>query len=519
MNGTGELVRLILRRDRIALLAWIVFMALFPLLISIATVQGYPTDADRVEFATSAAANPAELALRGPVFAPTVGALTAWTIGSSGVLLGSVVSVLLLLRHTRGDEQAGRRELVGSGVVGRHAPLAAALAVVVGGNVAIVVLAALGLIAGGLPIAGSLALGMVLGLGAIVFTAVAAVAAQLVEGVGNARGIAFAVLGLAFLVAAIGDGTGAGLVWASPLGWVRHVQAFAGEQWWVLAPLVLTSVVLGSAAFALSARRDVGAGLFAARPGPAHAGAALRSPIALAWRLHRAAIASWAAGMTVLGLMLGLAMSSLGSQLDTPAFQAFAATLGGGDVAEVFFRFVLYVLAQVVAAATVAAALRMWSQETGGLADVVLVLPVDRVRWALGHLVVTAAGAAVTLAGLGLGAGIGSGAPLAVLGSTIAYLPACLVFAGIAVVLIGWAPRLAVPVSWTLLGLSLLIDLLGEFRLVDAAVLDVSPFVRTLRPLVAGTGLTASLLVLVLVAAALMAAGAIGLRRRDVQAS
>lgn len=519
MTGAGELVRLILRRDRVVLIAWILFMGLFPMLIAIATATGYPTDADRLNFTTASAANPAELALRGPVFAPTVGGLTAWTFGSSGVLLGGVVSVLLLLRHTRGDEQSGRRELVGAGVVGRHAPLAAALAVVVGGNIAIALLAALGLVADGLPAAGAVAMGSVIGMGGILFTAVAAVAAQLVEGVGSARGLAFLVFGLTFAVAAIGDGTGSGLVWASPFGWVRHMQAFAGEQWWVLGPLVATSVMLGAAAFALSARRDVGAGLFPARPGPAHAGALLRSPIALAWRLHRAAIASWTAGLTVLGLMLGLAMGSLGSQLDTPAFQAFAATLGGGDVADVFFRFVLYVLAQVVAAATIVAALRMRSQETSGLADVVLVMPVGRMRWALGHIVVTAAGAAVTLAGLGLGAGIGYGTPLAVLGSTVAYLPACLVFAGIAVALIGWAPRAAAPVTWILLGLSLLVDLLGEFRLVDTAVLDVSPFVRTLRPLTVGTGLPLALTVLALVAAALMAAGAAGLRRRDLQAS
>ncbi|MFC4950338.1 ABC transporter permease [Pseudonocardia sp. GCM10023141] len=518
LTGAGVLVRLILRRDRIAITAWVVIMAVLPVLLAIATEKGYPAEADRLAFAAASAANPAELALRGPVFAPSVGALAAWTFGSSGVLVGGIVSVLLLIRHTRGDEQAGRRELVGAGVVGRHAPLAAALAVVVAGNVVIAVLAALGLLAHGLPVAGSIALGSAIGAGAIVFTAVAAVAAQLVEGTGGARGVAFVVFGVAFLLAAIGDGTGSGLVWASPFGWVRHIQAFAAERWWVLGPLLGTAAVLAALAFALSARRDVGGGLFAARPGPAHAGAALRSPLALAWRLHRASVLSWAAGLTMLGLMLGFAMGSLGNQLDTPAFRALAVTLGGGDVAAVFFRFVLYVLAQVVAAATIAAALRMRSQETGGLADAVLVLPVGRVRWALGHLVITAGGAALTLLGLGLGAGIGYGAPFAVLGSTVAYLPACLVFAGLAVVLVGWAPRVAVPVTWVLLALALIVDLLGEFKLVGAAVLQVSPFVRTLQSLGSGA-VGPALVLLTVVAVVLGAVGLAGLRRRDVDAA
>jgi hypothetical protein len=40
----------------------------------------------------------------------------------------------------------------------------------------------------------------------------------------------------------------------------------------------------------------------------------------------------------------------------------------------VFFRFVLYVLAQAVTAGAVVAALRMRGQEEAGLADVLLVL-------------------------------------------------------------------------------------------------------------------------------------------------
>lgn len=134
----------------------------------------------------------------------------------------------------------------------------------------------------------------------------------------------------------------------------------------------------------------------------------------------------------MLGVVLGTAMGNLGGQLDTPSFRALSAGLGGGDPTEVFFRFMLYVLAQVVAAATIAAALRMRGDETSGLVDVLLAGPVHRIRWAAGRLLVTAVGAGLMLLGLGVGAGIGYGTPLAVLPSTIAYLPACLVLGGLA---------------------------------------------------------------------------------------
>lgn len=514
--GFGRLVRLILRRDRFLLAVWVLVMSVLPAGIASATRRAYPTAADMAVFTEGALGNPAELATRGPIFAPTTGSLTAWTFGSSGVLVGGVVSLLLVIRHTRADEVAGRRELLGSGVVGRHAPLAAALAVVAGGNVVIALLAALGLAANGLAPAGGIALGLVIGAGSTLFAAVGALTAQLAEGAGAARGLAFVVLGALFAVAAVGEVGRSGLVWASPFGWARRMQAFAGEQWWVLLLFAVGIAGLTAAAFAVSARRDVGAGVLPVRLGPAVADWTLRSPLALSWRLQRAAVLAWSGGNLALGLLLGAAMGQLGSQLDTPAFRELTASLGGGAPADVFFRFVLYVLAQVGAASTIAAALRLRAQETEGTADALLAGPVGRVRWALAHLAVTALGTVAVLAALGLGAGLGYGEPLAVLGTTLAYVPACLALAAVGVALYGWLPRLAVPVTWAVLAITLLLDLLGEFRLVDRAVVGISPFVQTLEPLTTGSGLAVALAGLVAAAGLLGAAGLAGLTRRDL---
>jgi ABC-2 type transport system permease protein len=227
-------------------------------------------------------------------------------------------------------------------------------------------------------------------------------------------------------------------------------------------------------------------------------------------------VLGWTAGAGALGLLLGAAMGSVGTQLDTPAFRELTGTLGGGDPADVFFRFTLYVLAQVVTASGLVTALQMRQQETSGLADALLAAPVSRARWAAGHVLIAAATLVTGLAVLGLAAGIGHGTPLALVGTTLAYAPACLVFAGVATALFGWAPRAAVPVTWTLLGLTLLVDLLGEFRLVDRTVMGLSPFVRTLDPLTAGDGIAPALVVLALLAGGLVAAGFAGLARRDV---
>jgi len=520
LAGIGELARLIVRRDRFVLAIWLVLMALLALGLASSGIAAYPTEAERAALVGEVAANPALLAMRGPVFAPTPGALAAQGFVTSGVLFTGLASLLLVVRHTRTDEAAGRRELLGSAVVGRQSPLAAALAVVCAADLAVAALVTLSLLATGLPAGGSLALGLALGAGGMVFAGVGAVAAQLTEGAGGARTIALVVLGGLLVVAGAGDLTGSGLVWWSPFGWARHLRSFAGEQWWVFALFAGLIAVLTWVAFALSARRDLGAGLVPARPGPAVAGPALRSPLALAWRIHRGAMFGWAAGFTLLGAALGAAMRSIGGLLDSPAYRELVATTGDGDVADAFFRLVLYVLAQVVAASAVVSALQLRTQETAGLADLLLSGPVDRLRWTAGHLVLTAAGTTVVLFGLGLGAGLGYGRPLDVLGSTLAYLPACLAFAGLAVTLTGWAPRLAAPVTWSVLGLTVALDFLGEFQVADVAVLQrISPFAATAVPLTTGSGLAAALGALIVIVAGLAGVGLLGLRRRDLDAS
>jgi ABC-2 type transport system permease protein len=125
--GTGALIRLILRRDRIALPIWIVMPALLAVGVASTFTNLYPTAQARQAFAAQVASSPGETALLGPVYAPTLGGLVAWRWLVPGVVVLGLANLFTVIRHTRTDEEAGRRELLGSTVTGRHAPLAAAL--------------------------------------------------------------------------------------------------------------------------------------------------------------------------------------------------------------------------------------------------------------------------------------------------------------------------------------------------------------------------------------------------------
>ena len=206
MTGLGLLTRFILRRDRVVLPICVAIAAGFVLITASSFQDLYPTAADRAHFAATIEGNGTYTAIYGPARAlDTIGGLTAWRTGSTLAVIIALMNMLLVGRHTRAEEERGRTELVRAGAVGARAPLAAALTVVIGMDVLIAVIVALGLIAMGLPAAGSIALGASLAAGGIVFAGVGAVAGQLTEGVRAANGLAGAALGAAFLLRAAGD--------------------------------------------------------------------------------------------------------------------------------------------------------------------------------------------------------------------------------------------------------------------------------------------------------------------------
>lgn len=234
LAGTGALIRLILRRDRFLLPIWVLVLAVIPVSAPAGFEQLYPTAAERQAFADTAGSNPGFIALYGPLFNSSIGGLSAWRMGAFPIFV-ALASLLTVIRHTRTEEEAGRRELLASTVVGRQAPLAAALIVPVAANLLLATLLSLGLILQDLPAGGSIAFGLAFATPGFVFAAVAGLISQFTQGAGAARGIAISVLGLAVLLRAAGDVSDedsgwSWLSWISPIGWAHRVRAFADER-------------------------------------------------------------------------------------------------------------------------------------------------------------------------------------------------------------------------------------------------------------------------------------------------
>jgi ABC-2 type transport system permease protein len=375
------------------------------------------------------------------------------------------------------------------------------------------------------PVAGSLALAGSISAVGLVFVGITTVAAQVTSTGRGTLGASSIVLLVAFVLRAVGDISGNALRWLSPIGWAQSVRAFAGEQWWTLALCVVVAVVLFVVAGWLFNRRDLGSGLLAVRPGRAHAGRTLSTPLGLAVRLQRGVLVGWVVGLFVTGIVDGSIADEIEEMIeDNPVYADIFTQLGGGSITDAFLSTALVMLALIASGYPISAALRMRTEENAGRADSVLAAPVSRWRWMASHLVVTVGGAILIVAAGGLGTGVGVAVVLddpdqvlRLTGASLVTVPPVLVLTGITVALYGLVPKAALG-AWAALAVVAVVGFLGEVLRLPAWTRDLSPFEHV--PAVPAVDVRwLPLVVLVAVAAALVAAGAWGFRRRDVAAT
>jgi len=524
-SGTLGMLRLYLRRDRIALPLWVLLLSVPLSSVYVGSIlKVYPSEAARAGFAASIMASPAQRALYGQVYNTSLGAAGIWKAGMFHLLI-AVAVILTVIRHTRADEETGRTELIDSTAVGRYASLTAALMLSFGASIATGAIGAAGLLTTDIPAAGSLAFGAALAGSGLVFTAVAAVAAQLSPSARVARGFAFAVLGAAFTLRAIGDAGSGTLSWLSPLGWSLQVRPYAGDRWWVLLLHLATTVVLTAVAYRLLAGRDVGAGLIAERAGPGTAGTVLRSVDGLTWRLDRGSLLLWTVGLCLYGVLMGSVTHGIGDELgDSTMARDIVARMGGTSALEQAFIAVAFTMLGMVAAAfAVSLTLRLHQEEAAQRAETTLAGAVSRTRWLASHLVAALAGSAAAMLVAGVAAGLvygtaagDIGGKLAVVvGAAAVQLPAVWLLSAVTLALFGLAPRFT-PVAWGVLVGFVALYLIGSLAGFPQWLLDLEPFAHT--PRVGGGDFTAvPLLWLLAIDATLIVLGTMAFRRRDVR--
>ncbi|MGN6752478.1 MAG: ABC transporter permease [Intrasporangium sp.] len=527
-TGTGALLRLALRRDRVILPVCIVLLVLLAGGSAQAALALYTTPAGLTAAARAVNASPSIVAMFGPIADPTnPGSIASFKTVSLGAIFVALLAYSLVRRHTRTEEEAGRTELVGAAVVGRRAPLTAAVLEAVGACVLTSVVVAIYLVGLGLDVPGSVGYGLYWLSAGLAFTGITAVAAQLTQTARGASAWALGALGVAYVLRAVGDssqGAATALTWLSPLGWGEKLEIYGTNRFVVfLIPLAFAVGLLGMA-YGLRERRDLGAGLVSGRPGPRRAAASLSSPLALAWRLQRGAFLGWLVAYALLGLVLGSVALNVGDFVNDPKVEQMLRQLGGNasSLSDLYLAAEINFLAIGAAAYGISAALRLRSEEAEGHSEQVLATSTSRPALLGSHALIALVGSAVLLVVTGLGMALTYGSATGGVGAAIRHLtpsvlapiPAVWVCVGLALVAFGALPRL-VMLAWAVLALFVVVGEFGSIFKLPQSVIDVSPFVHvSVAP--GGSVSPTPLVALLLIAAALGIAAVGAFRRRDL---
>lgn len=519
--GTGRLIRLALRQNRILRIIWLIL----PALIAVGTIASYSsmfsTQQQLLDFINESVSNPVVIGMHGHVLAATLAGLTAWKIKVLILLIVGIINIIVVIKLTRSEEESGRFELLGSTVVGRQSHLASALIAAFGTDLIMGLLITLGLSAS-LPLPGSIAMGLMLALSGCLFATMAGIAAQLADGARAASSIAISAFAAMFIFSFLNNTNleSGSMLLFTPFSWFFAIRPFAGDHFWYFILILCYMLAFTVVAFILSSKRDVGAGIFHSRPGRGQASPGFKSVFALSWRIQRGMLISWAVGLGIFGLGIGSANQTVIKMFnENSAMADWVQEYGGPN--EAFLALVLFVIAIFASAYVLIAVLRLRSEEIHMRAEPLLSASVDRVKWAVSHIIIAILGSIIIMGVIGITSGLSSGYIAGdvagelskTMSASLTKLPSIWVMAGIAVLLFGLLPKIATGLSWAVFGTFLMIQLIWELGQVSQTIYNFSPFAYVYP----NHSITAiPIIILTMIAGALTASGLVGFRHREI---
>jgi ABC-2 type transport system permease protein len=524
-NGLGIMLRIVGRIQRRSALIWVLVLGAIMIGTAAGVAALYDTSAKIHSYAEAVTSGNALTAINGKVEGiDSLGGVIQDEFGFMAAFLLPLLGIALVARATRREEESGRLELVLGGRIARHQPTLAALLVATATISATGVLFAVGLAVFGVPLAGAVLYALSLAALAFVFAGLAALLAQLTLHPREVYTWSLIVLAASFILRGVGDVTATWITWLSPLGWAEKAAPFGDQRWWALAIPLTVGLALSGAALWLANRRDLGSALVRGGAGPERASTRLRSPIGLAVWIHRPATLGWFAGGVLLtGTMGALSEQALDAMAGNPAF-AEAMGITNGRPLDGFVAAVQLYLAVIAAGYVVQAIGTLRSEEAAGRLETRLSGTLSRPRWLASHALVVLGGLITIVLGsslvLGFTTALSAGDMTEfgpALSSGLAYLPAELVLAGLALAIYGLRPRLF-AIAWAGYAVMTFIAFLGPGLKFPQWILDISPTTHTGNP-PAGAIQPGALTILTAIAVTLMVIGFAAFRRRGVPQS
>jgi ABC-2 type transport system permease protein len=525
------------RRDWVQVLLWAVGTGLLAYASYVGVAGSYGTEQDRTSLLAAALANPVILLFRGLPSGTDQGAFMVFLIFPWLAMLAAFMSTFLAVRHTRGDEESGRAELISATPAARTLPFVVTATHGVLANALLGALTAGAFLAVGLDVEGAVLAGTAVGAVGVTFLGVGLLAAQLMRTSRGANALAVWTLLITFVLSGMGNAIGtpsddltrmesSWLTWLSPFGWGENTRAFDENLWWPAALCLGVGVLLVVISAVLVSARDLGGSFIAERRARADASAALSTPTGLVWRLTRGAVIGWTVG----GLLVGILSTSLASIVQevgaaNPAVEEILRQISGaGSVEQGTVTTFFTMLGVLAACASVQVVCRARQEEAHGTAEPLLAAPVGRVRWLADYLVVALLAIVLVIAAAIGGAAIGiasqdgdMGLMRTVLVTGAGQVAAASVFLVVTALVFVVLPRLTIAVGWTLVVVAMMLGLFGPLFQFPDWLVHLSPIAVT--PLLDGDDIDVRGLGWLLLATGAGAVASLGLmRRRELEA-
>lgn len=524
---TGRLMKLIIRRDRIRLSVWLIGFLSVTLLTAVLYNDLYSSQEERQQVA-STMENPAITALLGPGFGLdnyTEGAMMAHQMLAITILIVAVMSVLLVVRHTRAEEEEGKVELIRALPSGRLANVAAILLVMAATYLVLAVATGIGLYALGIDsmgLNGSLLYGAALGVTGLFFAATTALFAQLAQTSKGAVGLSFLLVGLGYLIRAVGDVSNEALSWLSPFGWVIQSEVYVNNYWWPIVLTFVLSIAIIAVTFYLNSIRDLGAGFLPTKNGNRHAKGLTKSHLGLTLRLQKTSIISWAVVAFVFGATYGSVLGDTETYFaEIEMMKEMMATQDGVPLTMQFVTMIASIMAVLSTLPAILAVNKLKKEEKRNRTEQLLATALARRKLLGNYVLVGLLTSAITLASGGLGLGIAGAAVIGddvtfmeLFNAIMIYLPASWVMVGLATLFIGFG-RLNV-LAWVYLGFIFLVIYMGDLLQFSDAVRNISVFEHITNYPIEDINILSSIFLIVM-AIALIVLGLILYRRRDIK--
>ena len=405
------------------------------------------------------ATNPAIRIMFGrPVALADPGGFTVWRTGTPLAMILMVWAMLVVLRITRGDEEAGRWDLLLAGryrlsrLIALHVGVVVAVTMLVGTAVTVAMATA------GADIGGSVRYGLALALIGVGAAAWGALVGQLIADRRRAATLGAAGISAALLARMVADGVGslAWWQWLTPFGLLGLAEPFAANRTMPLMLLALGAAIPAAAAVVTSRRRDLHGGLIHGRASTAARPLLLRSLARFAARRSRGPVVAWGAGVWLYCLIIGVLASSVTTFLaENRVFADLAAQAGFGELTTVA-GYVASLFALLAIPIGLFAASRVSANaddEEARLLTLVFSAPVSRRRWYLTETAAALVGATVIAIGAGAATWVGAAAVdadvpgLAAVAGTLNVLPIAWLSLGAALLAYGWWPYAVLPVG------------------------------------------------------------------------